>query len=1331
MRPSQGGRSSSSGDDLRGGGHVIAAHGTGHRGGRDGLHLNPGRHSWRLAMGPVKEAAARGRTGDDALRAAAREFFDRGCRLHHREGATRPGGVPSAGAGFVETVGDARPDEVASDVLLLMRAVNRPSTAASDGEEPDGSSRAAGAAGSLPQSFNAMLSELLAAQKMGLDAEVVTTLAAYYRSHLVDPSTRAPSRPLAAGVAANDSLRLLAQLLQEGGGHACASEVDALLSTLLPLISPVNAAALTAAIDRERAHQSAAAAADEVVDPAGAPTAGRGGLPRAPRRSDARRGRAGPEGPRETSRHALNALGALVSRSAPGAVTSAAHEAVGAALVALLDDVAGTSSGGPPPPEDPTSSRYFAAVTRCVHLCAVPERHAWSDAVIAGVVSHLRRFFRYGAGPSGIQSADQSADSTPPSVAASPSRGGYVPPHLRSNPGGGGSSDSDASDSEGRGGDAADRFGSSRVRVNAALCVVSLARGSPRSLHGHWAKLLPTSAAQLLPRHPSATLLRCVVLDPAPRVRTAAAAAVAQLLEGPASKRYLAAAEARVDAKTGRAVRRNFASLSSTLGDVATTLHDGLLRVVAAEPNLGCLPAACKALSAFVDAAPFSRLPPDLLPRAMLVVWKRLRDLPAAGGRAEAAGWGGGGAAAAGDITTARVSLLAALTATLSVKAASGDLTEALTPKTNESGDAGGAPLGASRSVDLSQLASLLPDLAAHSSAAGGFSAATRCEAYGALRAAAATHPAAVAATWREIDARGLLPAAACATSASTSVGLEESEGAADRLAQASAKLLADYLLAVGGAGVGGGEEEPAPGGATTAAGAAASTCSFLLPSPALASLWDEVARSHLPAMTAHASPLVRAAGLSALTGLTAAALEKVGEPLRRRLLEVALGMLKGDAMPTVRAAACRAIGTLSGVEGESLEPSVAALLDALKDTSKSVRLPASWAVANLCNTMAAAAANGGRPDPPIATPATVARLAKACVAAATQEGDKVRANAARALGHLVSAMRFDDAAAAAAAEQPSAWLPEVIQTLMSCLTTGNAKVQWNACHAIGALFRNPTTKAAGSSWSPLVMRMLLMLMRDTRNFKIRMHAAAALAVPGDRDEFGNAYPDTVSIVATALEGLDREGASEGGSGSGGGAAESESPAMLDLKYKPQLGSQLTTTLLRVLAMAQTDDAGALRETLMKKHALLRRALETAKAALEEAASLDEALPEDPFGVSAGAAKARAAETEGAGAGDANDHEDTAVCGSGPGGGDGSSPLRTSSLDMSSLAKALSPARSGGDSRDGRGDGDMEDSSGRYADVTAAAAGLARMYGALGAGVEEHAAFFRGMAGER
>ena len=1265
--------------------------------------------AWRDAIRPVKSAAAKGVNSADALRVAVRNFLDNSCGI---------------GTGF-PSVGDATPRDIASDVLLLMRAVNRPADAHPD---PPATDHGLGVSPrTLGEAFDALLGDLLTAGKIALDAEVVATLAAYYRARLADPD--------ASTASVNDALKTLAHVLQEGGNHAPPAEVDALFPAILARVGATS---------------------------------------------------------RDVSRHALNALGALVSRSPAGTVTAAAHAAAGDAVVAALDRIADGSRGGAFP-EDSSASRHLAAATRCAQLCAAPERASWSEATVAALVSHLRRCFAYGVGVGarrtdaerrgGGTGTDLSSSATTTSDAApmSPSRGGYVPPHARraeasasASASAAGSSDSDASDAESLRGESrdGDRFGSSRVRANAALCVASLARANPRSLHAHWSKLLPTSAGQLLPRSPTATLLRLVVADPSPRVRAAAAAATAQMLEGSATRQYLAAAEVRVHPKTGLVIRRNFASLSSTLGDVAATLHAALTRAAAAEPSLSCVPAACKALSAFLDAAPFARLPEDLLPKAMSAAWKRARDLPEPGRS---------GGEASSDVAAARTSLIAALGAALGAKGASARVTEALAPayanadrsggaseesaSQSESSASGSSSTPRSSSSAFPELAEIIPGLVAIAGDAR-FGAATRCEAYGALRAAAATHASAVAAAWRRPETRGVLPAAGTASATN------EDAAAADRVAQASARFLSEFLLAAGGGAAASasavGDDEPAAGtGPTNASTRVASPLSR----SELVALWDDVASAQLPAMTAHASPLVRAAGLGCLVGLVASASTGVSRENRRALTEAPHASLRDESVAAVRAAACRALGALAALPPmaddpetgaratEPLEPTVTALLASLNDDAKSVRLPASWAVANACRAVAESAAmrhpetrrvptrrdrgdreGDARTDADaILSAATIAAVARACVDAAVREGDKVRANAARALGHLVAACDFRDGGGGSngvgvgasvggsiGGDAPSAWLPEVIQALMSCLTTGNAKVQWNACHAMGALFRNPTTSASKSAWSPLVIRMLLMLMRDTRNFKIRVHAAATLGVPGTREEFGNAYPDTVSIVAGAVEGSELDAWGED-------AAAGDADL---IRYRPQLAARLTATLLRVLAMGTPEDAGAVRDTLVRKRGVLRRAMETSRAALEEAASLDDALPEDPFGTASGAAGRgkTTGDADGDGDGDvdaAARHDDTAVGGgNGNGNGNGTgglSPHRTSSMDMSRLAAALSPSRTARETADAGREED-EETNERGADLAAAAAGLARMYAALGVGFEDEVAFYGAMA---
>ncbi|XP_022870749.1 HEAT repeat-containing protein 6-like [Olea europaea var. sylvestris] len=75
-------------------------------------------------------------------------------------------------------------------------------------------------------------------------------------------------------------------------------------------------------------------------------------------------------------------------------------------------------------------------------------------------------------------------------------------------------------------------------------------------------------------------------------------------------------------------------------------------------------------------------------------------------------------------------------------------------------------------------------------------------------------------------------------------------------------------------------------------------------------------------------------------------------------------------------------------------------------------------------------------------------------------------------------------------------WLGKMVQAFLSCVTTGNVKVQWNVCHALSNLFSNKTLKLQDMNWAPSVFSILLLLLRDSSNFKIRIQAAAALAVP-------------------------------------------------------------------------------------------------------------------------------------------------------------------------------------------------------------------------------------------
>ena len=64
---------------------------------------------------------------------------------------------------------------------------------------------------------------------------------------------------------------------------------------------------------------------------------------------------------------------------------------------------------------------------------------------------------------------------------------------------------------------------------------------------------------------------------------------------------------------------RGFTTLSTTLGRMILSLHDGLLQALASEQHAAAASALLQALQALLRGAPYHRLPQDLLPRTLEV----------------------------------------------------------------------------------------------------------------------------------------------------------------------------------------------------------------------------------------------------------------------------------------------------------------------------------------------------------------------------------------------------------------------------------------------------------------------------------------------------------------------------------------------------------------------------------------------------------------------------------------------------------------------------------------------------------------------------------------
>ncbi|WOK95328.1 HEAT repeat-containing protein 6 isoform X4 [Canna indica] len=234
----------------------------------------------------------------------------------------------------------------------------------------------------------------------------------------------------------------------------------------------------------------------------------------------------------------------------------------------------------------------------------------------------------------------------------------------------------------------------------------------------------------------------------------------------------------------------------------------------------------------------------------------------------------------------------------------------------------------------------------------------------------------------------------------------------------------------------------------------------------------------------------VRPASLTCFAGMTSAVFSSLTKDKQDFVISSAVTAALTDGVPSVRSAACRAIGVLTCFS---------------EIVSRSMVINEFIRAADYNSHDSLALVHSYIPSPSIL----------------------IKSNAMRALGNL---SRFIRLSQYEAENLPSAsksdfygnpyWLERMLQAFVSCVTTGNVKVQWNVCHALSNLFMNGTIKLHQMSWAPTVYSILLLLLRDSTNFKIRIHAAVALAVPTSRTDYGSSFSDVVQSIEHVRESL-------------------------------------------------------------------------------------------------------------------------------------------------------------------------------------------------------------------
>lgn len=824
--------------------------------------------------------------------------------------------------------------------------------------------------------------------------------------------------------------------------------------------------------------------------------------------------------------------------------------------------------------ESSTMSRFYTSFLRCLHSVLSDPKGPLS-AHVPGFVANLQIFFMYGlrsSSPPVITPMEYKMDTKS-------NAGRYKPPHLRKRGGKGNdsfdgrnsdsessrydlsSSDSDMSDSDGYA-KTGDRFRSSKARLAAILCIQDICRADPKLLTSLWPLLLPESDV-LQQRKYQATLMTCLIFDPIIKVRIEAASTIASMLEGQALV-LTQVAEYKESSRRG-----SFTTLSSSLGQILMQLHTGMLYLIQRETQTTLLSALFKVLILLISVTPYARMPKQLLPTVITDMRRRLLDRHSN----------------KNEHYALLVNVLNCLEAAFSKEPPSSNVFEVLT----QDGCAG--PSHAQQESSVISILLHYIEQEIHVS--------VRFGALQVLRSAVHNYPSCANIIWAKVQyiVLDLLQMQILEDQRDANFGLPKEESSIKGRCLVAAIKVIDECLRVS-SGFKGTDDlkeyrlqdiqqisdctinktiKSAPHFETDVPGPSQN---FTLDITLGTNRWIEVIERLLPQGLSHGSATVRTASLTCFAGMTYDVFFSLPENKRDYVTSSSIHAALSDTAPAVRSAACRAIGIVACFPSILSSPSLPGkFIDAIefntRNSSTPVRITASWALANLCSSIRFRALDTN-PSAGVLDKSAISLLVEIALRLA-KDGEKVKSNAVRALGYLLRFIRFnnhsdtvDDQSNSVLCGDP-VWLERMVHALMSCVTTGNVKVQWNVCHALSNLFMNDTLRLPDMPWASSVYSILLLLLRDSNNYKIRMHAAVALAVPVSRLDYGSSFPDVVRGIEHVLESLSSNSLS--------------SPS--NFKHRGNLEKQVTFTALHLFSFVSPKDDQSLRDFLIKKASFL------------------------------------------------------------------------------------------------------------------------------------------------
>ncbi|CAH9068676.1 unnamed protein product [Cuscuta europaea] len=825
--------------------------------------------------------------------------------------------------------------------------------------------------------------------------------------------------------------------------------------------------------------------------------------------------------------------------------------------------------------EDNVMAMFYTSLLNCLHFVLEDPKGPLSGHV-DGFVAALRMFLHYGISikpNSAYPVVDHNISGYKKQSFSEPMKP-YRPPHLRNKnfkkhnqmddeshssserhnflTGYQSSSDSENSDSDGLGKDSCYvRY--AKTRLAAILCIQDLCRADPKSFTTQWINLLPSNDV-LQPRRYAATLMSCLLFDPYMKARIASASTIRAMLDAPSCV-FLQVAEFK---ESPRSVA--FTTLSSSLGHILMQLHTGILYLIKNETHSGLLISLFKIQMLLASCTPYLRMPPELLPTIISSIQSRVEE----------------GFSFRSDQNILLAAAINCLSVALSSSAFSTPVKDMLFAEVTKG--------------FVSRKSGVLSILFQYSEPET--SPSISFEALQALKNVTHSHPSVMVLCWEKVSS---LTYQYLSASVDTQTRTWRDNTPGEKAIAAAIKVLDQCLRAA--SGFKGTEdlfsdkslENPFMSDyvktKTISSAPAYEMQGYVTTKDRAESLsgseqWLELIDRHMPFILEHASVMVRAASVTCFAGITSSVWFYMPKAKQDFIISSLISFAVTDDAPLVRSAACRAIGVIACFpqifeSAEIFEKLIYAAEHNSHDTLVPVRITASWAIANICDTLCHYVDVNGfdqHSSDSEASSKWISLLIDSSLRLA-KDNDKIKANAVRALGNLARFVPLTSHSSDYDRKllEESHWLEKMVQTFLSCVSTGNVKVQWNVCHALSNLFLNEKLKLQQMDWALSVFSILLLLLRNSSNFKIRIQAAAALAVPATIKDYGRSFVDVLQGVEHVIENLRSDQIS----------------VPSNLKYRVALEKQLTSTMLHVLSLSSQIDDRGVHEFLCKKSTFL------------------------------------------------------------------------------------------------------------------------------------------------